>query len=98
MPRPSSAILRERRLELQAAIATGRVEDVAGQAARVHAHEHAVAVADVALDHRDVRLAVDDAFVGEDLERAVIGRQGRRRDSPHQRLGAHAVLNRDPRP
>ena len=34
---------RERRLELLAAVAAQRVEDVAGQALGVHAHEHVVA-------------------------------------------------------
>ena len=35
--------LRQRRLELLAAVAAQRVEDVAGQALGVHAHEHVVA-------------------------------------------------------
>ena len=48
-----------RRVELRAAVAARRVEDVAGQAARVDAHQHVLAVADLALDQRDVGLAVD---------------------------------------
>ena len=51
------------------------MEHIAGQAPRVHAHEHLLAVADFALDDRDVRLPIDHAFVGDDLESAVIGRQ-----------------------
>ena len=59
----------------------------------MHADQHLLAVADLALDHRDVRLAIDDALEGDDPELAVIGWQRRRRDAPHQRLGAHAVLD-----
>ena len=53
-----------RRVELRAAVAARRVEHVAGQALRVHAHQHVLAVADVAAHERDVRLAVDQALVG----------------------------------
>ena len=82
-----------RRVELRAAVAARRVEHVAGQAARVHAHQHVLAVADVSLDQRDVGLAIDEALVGDDAELAVLGRQRRRRDAPDQRLGPHPVLD-----
>ena len=49
--------LRERLLELLAAVAAQRVEDVAGQALGVHAHEHVLRAVDLTLDERDVRLA-----------------------------------------
>ena len=45
-----------RRLELRAAIAADRMQHVAGQALRVDADEHVLAVADVAADQRHVRL------------------------------------------
>ncbi len=48
--------LLQRRVELRAAVAAGRVEHVAGQALRVHAHQHVFAVADVAAHQREVRL------------------------------------------
>ena len=70
---------RQRRLELLAAVAAQRVEDVAGQALRVHAHEHVVGARDVALDERDVVLVVDQRAVADDLEVAEGGGQRRRR-------------------
>ena len=82
-----------RRVELRAAVAARRVEHVAGQALRVHADEHVLAVADLAAHQRDVRLAVELVLVGEDAERAVLGRQRRVRGALHQPLGAHPVLN-----
>ena len=81
----------ERRFELRAAVAAAGMEDVAGQALRVHAHEHVLAVADLAADERNVRLVIDLVLVGEDAERAVLGRQLRRRDALDEPLGPHAV-------
>ena len=66
---------------------------VAGQARRVHAHEHVLAVADVAADQRDVRLVVDLVLERVHAEVAVVGRQLRRRDALDERLGAHPVLD-----
>ena len=57
------------------------------------ADQHVLAVADVALDERDVRLLVEDALERGDAEVAVSGRQRRGRDAAHQRLGAHPVLD-----
>src|SRR5207244_13609960 len=48
---------RERLLELLAAVAAERVEDVAGQALGVDANEHVLGPLDVALQQRDVVLA-----------------------------------------
>ena len=69
------------RLQLRAAVAPRRMEDVAGQAGRVHPREHVFAVADVAADERDVRLPVGRVLVDVDVELAVLGRQLRRRDT-----------------
>ena len=49
---------RERRLELLAAVAAHRVEHIAREALRVDADEHVLGAVDVALDERDVVLAV----------------------------------------
>ena len=48
---------RERLLELLAAVAAERVEDVAGQALGVDADEHVLLAVHLALDERDVVLA-----------------------------------------
>ena len=68
---------RQRRLELLAAIAAQRVEDVAGQALGVDAHEHVVDARDVALDQRDVVLVVHQRAVADGGEVAEAGRQAR---------------------
>ena len=54
--------------ELLAAVAAQRVEDVAGEALGVHAHEHVGLPGDVALDERDVVLLVDERAVADGLE------------------------------
>src|SRR4029077_12093665 len=54
--------------ELRAAIATDRVQDIAGEALRVHASEDVGAVADVAEHERDVLLLVDLVLEHVDLE------------------------------
>ena len=72
---------RQRRLELLAAVAAQRVEDVAGQALRVHADEHVLGAVDLALDHRDVVLVVDERAVADDGELAEAGRQPGRDDA-----------------
>src|SRR6185436_8897782 len=48
-PSPLGCNATHRRVELRTAIAARRVEDVARQAARVHAHEHTFTVAEIAL-------------------------------------------------
>ena len=68
---------RQRRLELLAAVAAQRVEDVAGEALGVDADEHVLGAGDVALDHRDVVLVVDQRAVadgGEVAERRSAAR------------------------
>ena len=68
---------RQRRLELLAAVAAQRVEDVAGQALRVDAHEDVGRARDVALDQRHVVLGVDQRAVADGGELAEAGRQPR---------------------
>ena len=80
-PRPSGSIIDSARLQLLAAIAAQRVEDVARQALRVHADEHVVLAGDVALDHRDVVLVVDAASGSRRPEVAEAGRQRGRHDA-----------------
>ena len=82
---------RQRRLELLAAIAAQRVEDVARQALGVDAHEHVVAARDVALDHRHVVLVVDERPVADRGELAERGRQLRRHDPLDEPLRAPPV-------
>ena len=56
---------RQRGLELLAAVAAQRVEDVAGEALGVDAHEDVLRAGDLALDHRDVVLVVDQRAVAD---------------------------------
>ena len=72
---PSRVDLRERLLELLAAVAAQRVEDVAGQALGVDAHEHVLGAVDVAAHERDVRLAGQLLAKRDGGELAVLGRQ-----------------------
>ena len=60
-----------RGLELRAAVAARRMKHIAGQALRVHADQHVLAVLDVAAHERDVRFAVELIGEGEDAEGAV---------------------------
>ena len=60
--------LRQCRLELLAAVAAQRVEDIAGQALRVHADEHVVPPRDSPLDQRDVVLVVHQRAVSRTTE------------------------------
>ena len=84
---------RQRELELLAAVAAERVEDVAGQALRVHADEHVLGALDVALDQRDVLLVGDQLAVRDRLELAVIGRKPHRDDSLDELLHPPPVLD-----
>src|ERR1700681_891462 len=69
-------------LDQLVAVAPSRVKHVAGQTGRVHTHQHALAVADVAAHQRDVRLPLETGFVDMDLELTVLGRQlGPRHDA-----------------
>ena len=63
MPRALGDDQVERLVELLAAVAAGAPEDVAGHAARVRAHEHGVARADLAVYEREVRVAGDQVLV-----------------------------------
>src|SRR3954453_20248491 len=72
----------ERELQLLAAVAAKRMEDVAGQAPRVDAHEHVLLAVDVALDESDVVLARKRLTEGDGREVPV------RRREPH---GGHAL-------
>ena len=86
-------MLPQRPLELLAAVAALRVEDVAGEALRVHAHEHVLRTVDVALDERDVVLAGEHLLVGDGLEVAVRRRQPHRGDALDELLVPAPVLD-----
>ena len=81
------------RVELAAAITPERVQDVAGQALRVHAHHDVGAVAHVAQHERDVRLLVELVFERVHFEFAEVGGKLGFRDFLHHRLVVHAVLD-----
>jgi hypothetical protein len=67
------------------------VEDVAGQALRVHPHQDVLGAGDLALDHRDVVLVVDQRAVPDGVELAVGGWQLGRHDALDQLLRAPPV-------
>ena len=67
------------------------MEDVAGQALGVHAHEDVRLARDVALDHRDVVLAVDERAEADRGELAERRGQDRLGNALDQALGALAV-------
>ena len=90
---PFGVDLRERLLELLAAVAAQRVEDVAGEALRVDAHEHVLGAVDVAAHERDVRLAGQLLAERDGGELAVLGRQAHRRAALDELLVATAVLD-----
>ena len=79
--------------ELVAAVAARRAEDVAGQALRVHAHQHRLGRAHLAHHQRHVVLAVDQALEGVDAEVPVRGGQVGLGDLAHQPLRLHAVAD-----
>src|SRR5262245_1952163 len=87
------ADLSERLLELLAAVAAERVEDVAGQAFRVGAHEHALLAGGVAAHERDVLLAAQDLPICDRLELAVLRRHPHRDHALDELLGAPPVLD-----
>ena len=76
----------QRDLELIAAVAAQRVEDVTGHALRVHAHEHVLGARDLAAHEREVQLAGQDLAERDRGELAVGGRQ------PHGRRTLDEVL------
>ena len=83
---------RQRRLELLAAVAAQRVEDVAGEALGVHAHEHVVRAGDLALDERDVVLVVDERAVADDGRTSPKPVGSRRRDDALDELVVAAAV------
>ena len=90
-PRPASAISGHRIVELGAAVAAARAEDVTGQALAVHADEHRLVRARIALDEREVIDAVDlrpPRLAGERPVARGHRRLGHLVDEP---LGAQAV-------
>ena len=62
-------------LQLLAAVASERPEDIAGEAFGVHAGQNVLAVSDLAQHHRHVRPAVDEALVrvASGIRRAGVG-------------------------
>ena len=85
--------LLQRGVELAAAIAAARAEDIAGQAFAVDAHEHRLAVGDVALHQREVVLLFMRRAVEQQVERAVIGRQLHALLELDQLFAAAAILD-----
>ena len=83
----------ERLLELLAAVAEQRVEDVAGQALGVHADEDVLGALDVALHERDVLLVGQELPIRDRLELAVLGREPHRDDALDELLDAPPVLD-----
>lgn len=75
-----------REVQLLAAVAAGRAEDVAGQALRVHPHEHVFPIADIALGNSDVLSSIQLGLVAVGAEEAPFGRQTRYSDQFHQFL------------
>ena len=60
-------------MQLRAAIAAARAEDIAGQTFAVDAHEHVLLPGDVAAHEREMMLAVDLGAIQMQIELAVIG-------------------------
>src|ERR671937_1770884 len=85
--------LRQRLLELLAAVAAQRVEHVAGEALGMDAHEHVLGSVDLALDERDVVLARQLLAEGNRREIPVGRRQLHRRHALDEPLVAAAVLD-----
>ncbi len=83
----------QRLLELLAAVAAERMEDVAGQALGVDAHEHVLGSFDLAADERDVVLAGQLLAECDRLELAVRGRQMNRRRALDELLVAAPVFD-----
>src|SRR5579863_95059 len=82
---------RKRRLELLAAVAAHRVEDVAGEAFGVDAHKDVLRAVHLAFDERDMVLTVEHRAVADRNEVAERGRQARGDDTLDELLRATAV-------
>ena len=79
------------RVELHAAVAAHRAEDVAGEALAVHAHQHVVLAGDGAPHQGHVLLAVEQRLVDVAGEVAPAGRDAGLGDPADQLLGLAAV-------
>ena len=83
----------QRQLELLAAVAAQRVEDVAGQALGVDADEDVLLALDLAADERHVGLAGQLLAEGDGRELAVIRRHAHLGGSLDEELVAAPVLD-----
>src|SRR5207245_2483138 len=75
------------------AVATGRSEDVAKQAARVHAHQHALLSGDIAAHQGQVVFGVEVAGVGDAAEVAELGLDATFGLAAHETLVFHSVAD-----
>ena len=78
-------------VQLGAAVAALGAEHVAGEALRVHAHQHVRLAGHVAVDQRDVLRPVHVVLVADDAELAEVGREPRLGHAVHQPLGLQPV-------
>src|SRR6185369_6445506 len=83
--------LRERTVELEAAVAAHRAEDVAREALAVHAHEHVGLPRDVAAHEGHVLDTVEQALEHDRGELAVAGRDARLAHASHELLAVTPV-------
>ena len=90
-PRPSRGDQLHGAVQLRAAVAALRAEDVAGQALRVHPDEHVRLSGHLAEDERHVLGPVDVVLVADDRELAELGRDPRLGHAVHQLLGLEPV-------
>src|SRR5260221_6584972 len=85
--------LRERLLELLAAVAAQRVEHIAGEALGVDAHEDVLCAVDLAHHEREMRLAGELLAERDPGELAVLGRQAHGRAALDKLLVTAAILD-----
>src|SRR4051812_32331816 len=78
-------------MQLPSAVAAQRVEDIAGQALRVHAHQYFLAVGDVAVDERDMLVLIDVVAIADDLPGAMLRRQSSLGDAMDEPLVLQSV-------
>ncbi len=92
-PRPVACDPLERVVELHAAVAAQRPEDVAGEALGVDADQHVLVARDVAPDEGQVLHSVEQALEDVRGEVAVAGRDARLGHAPHELLAVPAVAD-----
>ena len=80
-------------VQLLAAVAALRAEDIAGETLRVHAHEGGFAAVDLTHAESDMLVVRAAGPVADQVEGAVDGGQGGLGDALDQLLGAQAVLD-----